>query len=221
MTLNNSESSYTRDMSAGFIDIFPLIRFAEQNGVKDAFKPRGEIPRAYHEEVPALTNSVPADQGFYVWGKFSQEAKEGWIPLYLGKAGLRKITSLRYRITDELREEKPFAWATCSCYTPDAVRQAYMKHWTYKDKVKTQRSLNHVNRSLRKTGTEFIAWIACPALGEKQIRLVEHLLIKGLDPTGNVQRCHRPKNSGQQNIDIQPLIEKIQSVIEQNLPNQL
>jgi hypothetical protein len=154
--------------------------------------------------VDQLTVGAPEGGGVYAWGP-----KINGRLIYIGKAkgGNGNYSSLRYRIGDELKEEKIFAWFG-TIPTPKFLaiyHQAYPQD--------QNRTANHFNRSILKAGTNKIVWVCCPDHTPQErddIARCERLLIKQLNPIANRHVVLRPGDAQAQGLADQ-VLEVIQN----------
>ncbi len=197
-----ASSSYDREgiLTTGIVDLRPLIQFAKEIPLNNAFEKHGKHGREYGIRIAPIVESVPEAQGFYIWGRYDQGR---WCSIYIGKSTRGKIASLRYRLSDELREERAFAWV-CP-HSETEIRNAYVRIWG-----SSLRSMNHLERSLAKQGSEFITWVACPSLPHEFVRPVEAALIAHSPEARNKQR---PKVPDGIDAYVLPILNKFNEVV--------
>jgi len=170
------------------LDLNPLIEFANQDAKQKNFAAllgNSKEGREYGKLVVDCCQKIPENQGFYIWGKYEENGL--WRTIYLGKAGFGKMTSLRARITEELKDERPFLWT--GKHTGYEAKQV-KKIWEeiYSDGSQQKVAQNHIIRSLRKKGTTHIIWHTTPNLNNQEVNRIESDLIETLNPIANVQR---------------------------------
>lgn len=161
-------------MKSGHFNIFPILEFVAEHPQIPS-RSKGDF-RLYAKMVNRLTIAIPKEQGWYLWGKFSENSK--WETFYLGKSGKRKTSSLRPRIKEELSNERIAFWAF-----------VYGKKCAFKEHNKLYRGRfdREAKRSLRKVGANFIIWVSDEAANEDDISLEERNLISYYQPIGNIQ----------------------------------
>ncbi|MCA0198643.1 MAG: hypothetical protein LCH59_11080 [Proteobacteria bacterium] len=166
--------------SSGMIDLGPLLApLAEANVALGALDPNTPQGRAYTRKASQLVASAPETAGFYLWGAHNAEGL--WNSIYLGKAGHGRASNLRARLLEELRDER------CCMVEPLLGREVLMTHGERLYPNMWQIYRKHWERSLLKTGTTHIAWVAM-ALAPEQISDVEACLIEVFQPRANRQR---------------------------------
>ncbi len=167
-----------KDISCGVLDLRPLIAYASTISPDQAFLKYGAVGKEYGRRAKVIAQEIPEVPGFYLWGQFKSPIS--WSSIYVGKSSLRKISSLRYRIEDELIEERPFAWT--HGFNEDPIIKAYENVWGTEGKAR-----KHLDRCLRKKGAEFIAWASCPTNHPTNILAIEAGLIGHFKPKANRQ----------------------------------
>lgn len=140
----------------------------------------------YGEIAKQVCTSIPAVQGFYLWGYYDKNGL--WRNVYLGKAGFGKTANLRARILHELKTERVFVWRQRMSDSELETRLERIRGhmWLLYNK--------HFIRSLKKRGTTHIAWVADGNLSNDQVGEVESDLIETLNPVANVMRPIPPKH---------------------------
>src|SRR6478735_2503922 len=97
--------------NASVIRLGTLYDFARkhQKHAEDAIRLEGSrFGRDYCRLCENLTKDVDESKGFYLWGVFDR--KRYWHSIYLGKAVFGKASNLKERISEELKDERPFLW---------------------------------------------------------------------------------------------------------------
>ena len=139
---------------------------------------KGEFGGRYAAVCDTLTDpDVPKTPGFYLWGFYDRS--KFWVNVYLGKAGndaKGKFAHLRWRVREELMDERAFAWRAFTREKKDTVQLDYPRY------------TREVLRAINKAGSTHIFWVAVPNLKAENIRPVENDLIETLNPTGNGER---------------------------------
>lgn len=185
-------------MYSGHFNLFGLLEFVARNPILFGEK-RGK-KWVYGEKVKELIKEVPVDfGGWYLWGKFNDVG--WWETVYCGKAGKRKITSLRSRLSDELREEAICFWA--SVYGREDTLKQFSKLYNGKyDSTST--------RSLRKMGAQFVIWVVAEKeISEDEISRQEKIMIRIFRPTHNALRSVH--------IEADDLTKRIEHQVEDEL----
>ncbi len=185
-------------MNSGHFNLFGLLEFASCNPI--LFGEKKGKKWTYSDKVRGLIKDVPTDcGGWYLWGKFNDVG--WWETVYLGKAGKRKVASLRSRLSDELKWEAICFWA--SVYGREDTLKQFTKR--YKGKFDSGST-----RSLRKMGAQFVIWISSEReISEDEISRQEKILIRIFRPTHNALRG--------KHIDPDGLTRQIEHQIEQEL----
>lgn len=168
---------------AGTVDLSALRRLAANDKYGLGLKGTSPQGRDYGKKVTDLTKSIAELQGFYIWGQYAQKGL--WKTVYLGKAGFGRTASLRARIKEELKDERPLIW--CGSHT-GLDEDAVIALW-YGSYPPHQGAINHVNRALRKKESTYIIWVATANIDNADVKIIEADLIETLNPWANV---HRP-----------------------------
>jgi len=184
-------------ITTGHFNIFPILEFVAKNPL---LPHNGSLnQKAYSETIRQVVKGVPADKpGWYLWGKFNDTG--WWEAIYLGKAGKQKTSCLYNRLYDELREEAVAFWA--AVYGRETASKLQYK--LYKGKY-----LSGVQRSMRKSNTHFVVWIACPDISEAEVHKEERALIHIYRPANNAQREKYPDQSELTNELVHAIDEEI------------
>jgi len=170
-------------MQSGVIHLKEILSFVENHKAQDdAFRIDGstdlgdEYIAKRNDVLSTSVPRIPDKFGFYLWGFYDH--KKFWVNVYLGKSGNEvegKTAHLRYRIREELGDERAFAWRA---FCP-------------KDKV-ISLDPNYpaeVKRAINKAGSTHIFWVAPPNIESQNIEPIENALIETMNPTGNRRRC--------------------------------
>ncbi len=172
-------------MLSGIVPLAKLIAFVEKDRTGGALLGTSASGRAYGKLTADLAGQIADAQGFYLWGNYGPNGL--WSNIYLGKAGYGKTAHLRARIREELKDERVFLWKRqmsdeellvigSRIHRPERWAE-YRRHW---------------ERSLRKAGATYIAWVACEGLSSGAVRNVEADLVETLNPSANEQRPAPP-----------------------------
>jgi hypothetical protein len=157
--------------TAGLVPISRLI-------VSDPSGDHAPIGEAYGRICDQLTDpEVPKKAGFYLWGFYDK--RKFWVNIYLGKAGndaKGKFAHLRWRIREELMDERAFAWRAFTKEKESTVQLDYPRY------------RREVLRAINKAGSTHIFWVAVPSSNPANIKSIESDLIETLNPTGNRER---------------------------------
>lgn len=183
-------------MKPYIIELKPLIHYATNVLGIDAIIGRSPSGRKYGKKVKEITSTLPTEAGFYLWGFYTSVGL--WRSSYLGKAGYGVSTSLRSRIDEELRDERPLIWSQ-SQISEEAIWSKWVEG--YGD---SRASKNHFKRSTLKAKSTHIIAVSLPIseIDNKSISSIEADLIETLNPIANVQRP-RPNSSLQdQTIEV-------------------
>lgn len=170
------------------IELKPLIHHAINVLGIDAIIGRSPSGREYGKKVKEITSTLPSEAGFYLWGFYTSVGL--WRSVYLGKAGYGVSTSLRSRIDEELRDERPLIWSQGQI-SDETIWSKWVEG--YDD---SRASKNHFDRSIRKAGSTHVIAVSLPIseIDNKSISSIEADLIETLNPIANVQRP-RPNSS--------------------------
>ena len=171
------------NMNNGTIKLDNLYKHAASDPDAESIKGNSKIGRAYGKKAVELTSSIEASHGFYIWGKY--EKNKLWRTIYLGKAGYGKTTSLKARITEELKDERAFLWHGLHSKLNETellkvAENHYPNMW--------HKYESHFKRAIRKNGATHIIWAVTPKLTNSEVVKIEADLIETLNPIANVQR---------------------------------
>lgn len=171
-------------MKSGIVDLKPIVDFVANDVDGLALKGTSSQGRAYSKLAREVVSSIETTQGFYLWGTYVEGE---WVNIYLGKAGKAKTSSLRARILEELRDERPFVWGSVLAeeeilkigaeFYPNMWDRSYEFQWV---------------RALEKVNTTHIVWVSVPHLSEKEVFDVEKKLIARVNPLANRSRPSVP-----------------------------
>ena len=181
-------------MTSGIIDLSSLYEFVRR--IDNPYKIlRVKTPEGlkYKNLVGNLMSEVSEKSGFYLWGQFDK--KYFWTNIYLGKATLGKISSLRYRIRDEIGEERAFLLQAKMTEELDKeCRDIYPKKWdSYK---------NLYERALLKHKARYIIWAEFESSSVKDIEEIESDLIETINPESNKKRPTPPTHLRKETMSI-------------------
>lgn len=174
-------------MKSGILDLHPLIKYVDEGDrVGKSLCGYSSSGREYGTLANDLTVSIPEDPGFYLWGSYAKNRL--WKNIYLGKAGYGRMTHLRARILEELKDERQFLW--CPFLTDEALfakgKECYPRMWeTYK---------NHWKRAIAKAGASHIIWASAPEVENSQVLDIEKDLIETMNPSANLKRPVPPSS---------------------------
>jgi hypothetical protein len=171
------------EINTGHFNIFNILKFVAENPTM----PKRNVGewKNYAEIISDIVSNVPEDKpGWYLWGRFNEVG--WWETIYLGKSGNKKTASLKARLREELSDERVAFWATI--YGREVATK--IAHKLYKGKY-----TSNIQRSLRKSNTHFVIWLACSDLSEEEIVKEEGILIDVYRPANNAQRQEYPKQS--------------------------
>jgi hypothetical protein len=165
--------------SSGSVCLTLLHEFAKEH--PDCYryprKPeRRRVLREYSELCGNIIKKVPIERGVYLWVCY--EKNRLWKNIYLGLAGYGKTTSLRARISEELRDEKSFAWA--GVLGEEEIRAI------------PDNGRKHRERAMLKQGATHIFWVTTPDLPIQAVHDLESDLIEALNPMANIKRPAPP-----------------------------
>ncbi len=173
-------------MSSGIIDLSKLYELL--NGIDNPYKIlRAKTPEGvkYRDIVSSLMSGVSEKSGFYLWGHFNK--KHFWTNIYLGKATLGKVSSLKYRIRDELGEERAFLLQDKMTDELDKeCRSIYPDKWDSYKKL--------YERALLKHKSNCIVWTEFESTNNVIIKEIENDLIESINPQSNIHRTTPPTN---------------------------
>lgn len=180
-------------MASGIIDLSKLYELVKSRPY-DILDTNSEAGKAFKKVKREITASVPEKPGFYLWGHFNKD--RFWTNIYLGKAGAGKITSLKYRIMDELGEERAFLIEGEMSDKLDAVgRQIFPAKWDPSYKKVYQ-------RAVRKHKTNYIVWTEFSSTDLQNIEEIENDLIETINPESNIKRATPPTHLRDETIRI-------------------
>jgi len=168
-------------MQSGFTSLRPLYDFLRSNPDPKGLERGSPVRRGYGLTAKRICAEIAPAQGFYLWGRYENNGL--WQNIYLGKAGFGKTAHLRARILEELKDERVCIWrAFVSEET--LVKAGEKNHGTM-----WRIYQSHMTRSLKKTGTTHIAWVADPDhLEDAAVKNIESDLIETLNPRANISR---------------------------------
>lgn len=181
-------------MTSGIIDLTKLYELNKASGQFEILDTKSEAGKRFKKIKAGITTDISEKPGFYLWGNFNRD--RFWTNIYLGKAGTGKITSLKYRITDELGEERAFIIQGKMTDDLDGFcRKIFPKKWdeSYK-KV--------YDRAVRKHKANYIVWAEFDTNGNENIEEVENDLIETINPEANRKRATPPTNLREETIRI-------------------
>ena len=170
-------------ITTGHFNIFDILKFVAEHPLM----PKRNVGewKSYASLVSKLVHNVPDNQpGWYLWGRFNETG--WWETIYLGKAGCQKTSSLQQRLKEELSDERVAFWATI--YGREVATK--LAHKLYSGKY-----VSNIQRSLRKSNTHFIVWLAYPGISESEINKEEDALIYFYRPANNARRKKYPEQS--------------------------
>jgi hypothetical protein len=185
-------------MTGGHLNLFGILEFVAENPV--LFGRKNGKKWSYSDHVKRLLDRVPSERGgWYLWGRFNDAG--WWETVYLGKADKRKVSSLKGRLSDELKEEGICFWA--SVFGRERTLRQFSKRYRGKyDKGTT--------RSFRKIGAQFVIWIAADLdTPGSEIERQEKILIRMYRPTHNTIRGSY--------VDRDSLTDRIEEKIEDEI----
>ena len=171
-------------MASGIIELNKLYELNRKSRQFEILNTKSEAGKVFKKIKSEITSGVPEKPGFYLWGQFNKD--RFWTNIYLGKAGAGKITSLKYRIMDELGEERAFVIQGKMTDELDNVcRQIFPSKWdeSYKRVYK---------RAVRKHKANYIAWTEFNTTGNENIEEIENDLIETINPEANIKRVTPP-----------------------------
>ena len=117
-------------LKSGIISLEPLYTLLKREVALDCIDSKSITGKYYSKITGQICETIPYERGFYLWGNFNKKCF--WTNIYLGKAGEGKITSLRQRIMEELRDEKSFIIK--HFHTKDEIdfksESVFSKRWT-------------------------------------------------------------------------------------------
>ena len=180
---------------SGIISLEKLYKMLELETASDCIDVKSNAGLLYRKISKEIADTIPTQRGFYLWGNFNE--KNFWTNIYLGKSGEGKITSLKQRILEELRDERAFI----------------VKHFHTEDEIKAKSSLafpimwekkyhKELPRNLKKYGTTHIVWVTFEMTDNKIIEEVENDLIESINPISNIRRTTPPTHLNEETINI-------------------
>jgi hypothetical protein len=187
---NNSSS-----VKSGIISLEKLYKMLETETALECINVKSDAGKLYRNLTKELTNTIPLERGFYLWGNFNK--KKFWTNLYLGKSGEGKVTSLNQRILEELRDERAFI--VKHFHTEDEIKnkssEVFLEMWD-------KQYHKHLPRNLKKYGTTHIVWVTFNMTDNKIIEEVENDLIESINPISNIRRTTPPTHLNEETINI-------------------
>lgn len=181
-------------MASGIIDLTKMYELNNTSKQFEILNTKSEAGKKFKKIKAEITAGISEKSGFYLWGHFNKD--RFWTNIYLGKAGTGKVTSLKYRIADELGEERAFIIrGNMTKELDDFCRNIFPKKWdeSYK-KV--------YERALRKNTANYIVWAEFNTNGNENIEEVENDLIETINPEANRKRVTPPTNLRNETIRI-------------------
>ena len=183
-------------MTSGIIDLSKLHELKNSSQQFEFLDSKALDGKTYAKLTNEVMNSVPEKPGFYLWGNFNE--KRFWTNIYLGKAGFGKITSLRKRILEELRDERVFLIQEdikSNLDLNEKCRKIFPNMWDKSYKA-------FYERYAKKFGTTHIVWTIFQCNSNETIKEIENDLIESINPKANVQRKTPPTNLRNETIEI-------------------
>jgi hypothetical protein len=180
----------------GHFNLFPIFDFATDHVMMPSSANKA-TQADYSKLINNTISDVPDAPGWYLWGRLNDMG--WWETVYLGKAGKKKTSSLHTRLYDELREECIAFWA-----------EVYGREPMIKQHTKQPNSQKYgpPTRSLRKSGSRIVIWIAVDDdISEDEIKRQEDLLIKIYRPTHNAARWNQDAKHDENTEYIEQAIE--------------
>ena len=185
----------TNPVKSGIISLEKLYKMLEKEIALECIDVKSNTGKLYRSITNEIGQTLPTERGFYLWGNFNK--KKFWTNIYLGKSGEGKITSLKQRILEELRDERAFI----------------IKHFHTEDEIKDKSSNvflemwhkqyhKHLPRNLKKYGTTHIVWETFDMTDNKIIEEVENDLIESINPISNIRRTTPPTHLNEETINI-------------------
>jgi len=167
-------------LNSGLITLRPLYDFLGSNPDPRGLLRGSPVHRRYGLIAKSICMNIAPVQGFYLWGRY--EANGLWRNIYLGKAGFGKTAHLRARILEELKDERACLWR--AFVSEETLKKAGMQNHP----MMWHKYQYHMTRSLKKTGTTHIAWVADPDSPNSAVKNIESDLIETLNPRANISR---------------------------------
>jgi hypothetical protein len=189
------------------LSLSPLYDFVSKHGSvgDDALRLRGtRVGTEYCRLCDEITKPVDEEPGFYLWGRY--DCKRYWHSIYLGTAGYKRDkTSLRRRITEELKDERAFVWrfVYSEADVLEVCRRIHGGKYTWR-------------RPIRKVAATEIIWIPGPGLSDSRIRMIEADLIEALSPSANLVRPAPVRNVQD---DAARIFAQFREIIHRNRPD--
>jgi len=161
------------NLKSGHFHLFSLLEFAANNPIMPH---RGN--KSVQSEYATLLNStisqVPELSGWYLLGRLNDKGL--WETVSLGKSVKQKTSSLHTRLYDVLREECIAFWSEVYGREPMVLQHKKI----YEEKY------NSNSRSLEKSGSRMIIWVASEdSISGKDVERQKQLLINIYRPTQN------------------------------------
>jgi len=181
-------------IQTGHIHLFDIYKFVAEH--PKLVSGRGGDTTEYTRLVSKLVESIPAQAGWYNWGRINDVGV--WETVYLGKSGNRKTSSLKARIKEELLDERGAFWAT-----------VYGTEPTERQNRKAYGGRYPGTRSYRKRNIHFIVWLSADEISEEDIKAEERTLIMLYRPAVNIQRVSYPPHTA----NTQSILEAFDSEI--------
>jgi len=154
-------------MGSGIICLKELYVYARENEI--SFR-----DQEYTRIKNRLIRNVPKETGWYLWVKMDEIGDEtNYTYIYIGKAKRSIISSLNYRLGQELSNERMLFWEEISLEQRENIERTY--------------PYANFERGERKEGSTHIVWVSDPSCKERKLRDIELLLIGMFDPTANNQ----------------------------------
>lgn len=180
---------------SGIISLEKLYKMLELETAIECIDVKSNAGVSYRKITKEIADAIPTQRGFYLWGNFNE--KKFWTNIYLGKSGEGKITSLKQRILEELRDERAFI----------------VKHFHTEDEIINKSSVvfptmwdkqyhKELPRNLKKYGTTHIVWATFEMTNNKIIEEVENDLIESINPISNIRRNTPPTHLSEETINI-------------------
>jgi hypothetical protein len=174
----------------GIVSLKPLYDFARKYPHNEAaikVDRTTTLGNEYRRKCAALIESVPREQGLYLWGFYN--ANGFWTNIYVGKTERGTSSNLYTRLYKELTAERACIWREvytykqlrqiCNRIHPPQTRKANLRAW---------------DRHVEKAGATHIFWIALPSKDSAELKAIEKDLIESMNPTGNRQRATPPEH---------------------------
>jgi hypothetical protein len=183
------------NIQTGHIDLFDIYKFVASHP-KFVSGKNGDMGE-YTKIVNSVVASIPANAGWYLWGRFNDVGF--WETVYLGKSGNKKTSSLKARLKEELLDERAAFWATL--YGSETTERQFQKIYKHKYGPGT--------RSYRKRNIHFIVWVSATPITEEEVHSEEKILITLYRPAVNIQRVSYPPHT--------PYTEKVLRAVDDTI----